>query len=197
MATLPTIVGPQAFPAGADQPDPFLLLIAQSALPLAGSINLPFNRPALPWWPPGILAIATKCAKSLTSQVRGKNSALEIALQKPGIQVSLQSPKQLNLLVQPQGRCRWLAERSVAFGLGLSLAGFTGCSLIALSSLFENGTILVLADGTMAFAQEPEPSGLPTATEIALEATRTPWLANGMTFKVNLRDQTNRTHTKD
>ena len=43
---------------------------------------------------------------------------------------------QLTLLVSLQWPVgRWLAERSVAFGLGLSLAGFSlGCSLIALSS---------------------------------------------------------------
>ena len=65
---------------------------------------------------------------------------------------------------------RWLAERSVAFGLGLSLAGFSlGCSLIALSSLFENGTILVLAALLpMAFAQA---AFLPTATEAVIEET--------------------------
>ena len=65
---------------------------------------------------------------------------------------------------------RWLAERSVAFGLGLSLAGFSlGCSLIALSSLFENGTILVLASLLpMAFAQA---AFLPTATEAVIEET--------------------------
>ena len=65
---------------------------------------------------------------------------------------------------------RWLAERSVAFGLGLSLAGFSvGCSLIALSSLFESGTALVLAALLpMAFAQA---AFLPTATEAVIEET--------------------------
>ena len=78
---------------------------------------------------------------------------------------------QLTLLVSLQWPVgRWLAERSVAFGLGLSLAGFSlGCALIALSSLFENGTILVLAALLpMAFAQA---AFLPTATEAVIEET--------------------------
>ena len=52
----------------------------------------------------------------------------------------------------------------------MSLAGFSlGCSLIALSSLFENGTILVLAALLpMAFAQA---AFLPTATEAVIEET--------------------------
>jgi MFS family permease len=78
---------------------------------------------------------------------------------------------QLTLLVSLQWPVgRWLSERSVAFGLGLSLAGFSlGCSLIALSSLFENGTILVLAALLpMAFAQA---AFLPTATEAVIEET--------------------------
>ena len=58
----------------------------------------------------------------------------------------------------------------MAFGLGLSLAGFSvGCSLIALSSLFESGTALVLAALLpMAFAQA---AFLPTATEAVIEET--------------------------
>ena len=78
---------------------------------------------------------------------------------------------QLTLLVSLQWPVgRWLAERSIAFGLGLSLAGFSlGCSLIALSSLFENGTILVLAALLpMAFAQA---AFLPTATQAVVEET--------------------------
>ena len=78
---------------------------------------------------------------------------------------------QLTLLVSLQWPVgRWLAERSVAFGLGLSLAGFSvGCGLIALSSLFESGTALVLAALLpMAFAQA---AFLPTATEAVIEET--------------------------
>ena len=78
---------------------------------------------------------------------------------------------QLTLLVSLQWPVgRWLAERSVAFGLGLSLAGFSvGCGLIALSSLFANGTALVLAALLpMAFAQA---AFLPTATEAVIEET--------------------------
>ncbi len=78
---------------------------------------------------------------------------------------------QLTLLVSLQWPVgRWLAERNVAFGLGLSLAGFSlGCGLIALSSLFESGTALVLAALLpMAFAQA---AFLPTATEAVIEET--------------------------
>ena len=78
---------------------------------------------------------------------------------------------QLTLLVSLQWPVgRWLADRSVAFGLGLSLAGFSlGCGLIALSSLFETGTALVLlALLPMAFAQA---AFLPTATEAVIEET--------------------------
>ena len=78
---------------------------------------------------------------------------------------------QLTLLVSLQWPVgRWLADRSVAFGLGLSLAGFSlGCGLIALSSLFEAGTALVLlALLPMAFAQA---AFLPTATEAVIEET--------------------------
>ncbi len=78
---------------------------------------------------------------------------------------------QLTLLVSLQWPVgRWLADRSVAFGLGLSLAGFSlGCGLFALSSLFEAGTALVLlALLPMAFAQA---AFLPTATEAVIEET--------------------------
>ena len=78
---------------------------------------------------------------------------------------------QLTLLVSLQWPVgRWLADRSVAFGLGLSLAGFSlGCALIALSSLFETGTaIVLLALLPMAFAQA---AFLPTATEAVIEET--------------------------
>ena len=78
---------------------------------------------------------------------------------------------QLTLLVSLQWPVgRWLAERSVAFGLGLSLGGFSlGCGLIALSSLYESGTALVLAALLpMAFAQA---AFLPTATEAVIEET--------------------------
>ena len=78
---------------------------------------------------------------------------------------------QLTLLVSLQWPVgRWLADRSVAFGLGLSLAGFSvGCGLIAVSSLFESGTALVLAALLpMAFAQA---AFLPTATEAVIEET--------------------------
>ena len=95
-------------------------------------------------------------------------------LQRPGLSESHSSALialQLTLLVSLQWPVgRWLAERSVAFGLGLSLAGFSlGCGLIAISSLFESGTALVLlALLPMAFAQA---AFLPTATEAVIEET--------------------------
>ena len=95
-------------------------------------------------------------------------------LQRPGLSESHSSALialQLTLLVSLQWPVgRWLAERSVAFGLGLSLAGFSlGCGLIAISSLFEAGTALVLlALLPMAFAQA---AFLPTATEAVIEET--------------------------
>ena len=95
-------------------------------------------------------------------------------LARPGLSESHSSALialQLALLVSLQWPVgRWLAERSVAFGLGLSLAGFSlGCGLIALSSLFEGGTALVLlALLPMAFAQA---AFLPTATEAVIEET--------------------------
>ena len=95
-------------------------------------------------------------------------------LARPGLSESHSSALialQLALLVSLQWPVgRWLAERSVAFGLGLSLAGFSlGCGLIALSSLFERGTALVLlALLPMAFAQA---AFLPTATEAVIEET--------------------------
>jgi len=95
-------------------------------------------------------------------------------LQRPGLSESHSSALialQLTLLVSLQWPVgRWLADRSVAFGLGLSLAGFSlGCGLIALSSLFAAGTGLVLlALLPMAFAQA---AFLPTATEAVIEET--------------------------
>ena len=95
-------------------------------------------------------------------------------ISRPGLSESHSSALialQLALLVSLQWPVgRWLADRSVAFGLGLSLAGFSlGCGLIALSSLFETGTALVLlALLPMAFAQA---AFLPTATEAVIEET--------------------------
>ena len=76
---------------------------------------------------------------------------------------------QLSLLVilqWPVGR--WLAERSVGFGLGLSLSSFSlACLLLGVSALTSSGTTLVvLALLPMALAQA---AFLPTATEAVIE----------------------------
>ena len=78
---------------------------------------------------------------------------------------------QLSLLVilqWPVGR--WLADRSVGFGLGLSLSSFSvACLLLGVSALTSAGTTLVvLALLPMALAQA---AFLPTATEAVIEET--------------------------
>ena len=78
---------------------------------------------------------------------------------------------QLTLLVilqWPVGR--WLADRSVGFGLSLSLSSFSvACLLLGVSALTTAGTILVvLALLPMALAQA---AFLPTATEAVIEET--------------------------
>ena len=137
----------------------------------------PRPTPRLPWLLPllPVLLISVVATGILALQ----QSALPLdlvrgGLLRPALSESHSSALialQLTLLVSLQWPVgRWLSERSVAFGLGLSLAGFSlGCSLIALSSLFENGTILVLASLLpMAFAQA---AFLPTATEAVIEET--------------------------
>ncbi len=133
--------------------------------------------PRLPWLLPllPVLVISVVATGILALQ----QSALPLdlvrgGLMRPALSESHSSALialQLTLLVSLQWPVgRWLAERSVAFGLGLSLAGFSvGCGLIALSSLFESGTALVLAALLpMAFAQA---AFLPTATEAVIEET--------------------------
>ena len=96
------------------------------------------------------------------------------SLQRPSLTESHSSALialQLILLVSLQWPVgRWLSNRSVGFGLSISLASFSlGCVLIALSSLFEAGTALVLMSLLpMAFAQA---AFLPTATEAVIEET--------------------------
>lgn len=132
--------------------------------------RLPWLLPLLP-----VLAISVVATGILALQ----QSALPLdlvrgGLLRPALSESHSSALialQLTLLVSLQWPVgRWLSERSVAFGLGLSLAGFSlGCGLIALSSLFESGTALVLAALLpMAFAQA---AFLPTATEAVIEET--------------------------
>ena len=120
--------------------------------PGAGWSTATANATRLPWLLPllPVLLISVVATGILALQ----QSALPLdlvrgGLVRPALSESHSSALialQLTLLVSLQWPVgRWLAERSVAFGLGLSLAGFSlGCSLIALSSLFENGTILVL-----------------------------------------------------
>ena len=108
-----------------------------------------------------------------------QQSALPLDLVRGGIErpalteshISALIALQLTLLVSLQWPVgRWLSDRSVGFGLGLSLAGFSlGCGLIALSTLFQTGPALVLlALLPMAFAQA---AFLPTATEAVIEET--------------------------
>jgi MFS family permease len=96
------------------------------------------------------------------------------SLQRPSLTESHSSALialQLTLLVSLQWPVgRWLSNRSVGFGLSISLASFSvGCLLIGLSSLFEAGTALVLLSLLpMAFGQA---AFLPTATEAVIEET--------------------------
>ena len=95
-------------------------------------------------------------------------------LERPGLSESHSSALiafQLTLLVLLQWPVgRWLSERSVAFGLSLSLVSFAaGSLLIGLSALSSSGTRLVMvALLPMAFAQA---AFLPTATEAVVEET--------------------------
>jgi len=95
-------------------------------------------------------------------------------LSRPGLSESHSSALialQLILLVSLQWPVgRWLSDRSVRFGLGISLISFSvACGLIAVSSLFAAGTAIVLAALLpMAFAQA---AFLPTATEAVIEET--------------------------
>ena len=163
ISLVPLQDGPPYRNLSANSPDP----LGQRPRPMT---RLPWLLPLLP-----VLLISVVATGILALQ----QSALPLdlvrgGLVRPALSESHSSALialQLTLLVSLQWPVgRWLAERSVAFGLGLSLAGFSlGCSLIALSSLFENGTILVLAALLpMAFAQA---AFLPTATEAVIEET--------------------------
>ncbi|MFL0778209.1 MAG: MFS transporter [Prochlorococcus sp.] len=72
----------------------------------------------------------------------------------------------LVLLQWPVGR--WLADRSLQFGLGISLGSFSlGCLLLGCSALWPGGVILIVAAQLpMAFALA---AFLPTATEAVIE----------------------------
>jgi len=122
-----------------------------------------------------VLAVSVVATSLLSLQ----QSALPLdlvrgGLSRPGLSETHSSALialQLILLVSLQWPVgRWLADRSVRFGLGISLIGFSiGSALIALSSLFTAGTAVVLvALLPMAFAQA---AFLPTATEAVIEET--------------------------
>ena len=134
------------------------------------SLNLSWLLPLLP-----VLAISIVATGILSLE----QSALPIdlvrgGLQRPGLSETSSGgliALQLSLLVilqWPVGR--WLAERSVGFGLGLSLSCFSlACLLLGLSSLTAAGTsLVVLALLPMALAQA---AFLPTATEAVIEET--------------------------
>ena len=131
----------------------------------------------LSWLPPllPLLVVSVVATGILALQ----QSALPLdlvkgGLERPGLSESHSSALiafQLTLLVLLQWPVgRWLAERSVAFGLSLSLVFFAaGSLLIGLSALSSSGTGLVMvALLPMAFAQA---AFLPTATEAVVEET--------------------------
>ena len=131
----------------------------------------------LSWLPPllPVLVVSVVATGILALQ----QSALPLdlvkgGLERPGLSESHSSALiafQLTLLVLLQWPVgRWLSERSVAFGLSLSLVSFaSGSLLIGLSALSSSGTGLVMvALLPMAFAQA---AFLPTATEAVVEET--------------------------
>lgn len=133
-------------------------------------LNLNWLIPLLP-----VLAISIVATGILSLE----QSALPIdlvrgGLERPGLSETSSGgliALQLTLLVilqWPVGR--WLADRSVGFGLGLSLSSFSvACLLLGLSALTSTGTTLVvLALLPMALAQA---AFLPTATEAVIEET--------------------------
>ncbi|MGB1021922.1 MAG: MFS transporter, partial [Synechococcus sp.] len=135
-----------------------------------GTLDLTWLPPLLP-----VLVVSVVATGILSLQ----QSALPLdlvkgGLERPGLSESHSSALiafQLTLLVLLQWPVgRWLSERSVGFGLSLSLVSFaTGCSLIGLSALTASGTGLVMvALLPMAFAQA---AFLPTATEAVVEET--------------------------
>lgn len=95
-------------------------------------------------------------------------------LERPGLSESGSAgliALQLTLLVLLQWPVgRWLADRSVGFGLGLSLVCFSlACLLLGLSSITSAGLwLVVIALLPMALAQA---AFLPTATEAVIEET--------------------------
>nr|WP_173358519.1 MFS transporter [Parasynechococcus marenigrum] len=135
-----------------------------------GKLDLTWLPPLLP-----VLVVSVVATGILSLQ----QSALPLdlvkgGLERPGLSESHSSALiafQLTLLVLLQWPVgRWLSERSVGFGLSLSLVSFaTGCTLIGLSALTASGTGLVMvALLPMAFAQA---AFLPTATEAVVEET--------------------------
>jgi MFS family permease len=144
-----------------------------------GATTSPVRRgPTTPTWLMPLLPVLATSVVA-TGILALQQSALPLdlvqgSLQRPSLTESHSSALialQLILLVSLQWPVgRWLSNRSVGFGLSISLASFSlGCVLIALSSLFEAGTALVLVSLLpMAFAQA---AFLPTATEAVIEET--------------------------
>ena len=131
----------------------------------------------LSWLPPLVPVLVVSLVA--TSILSLQQSALPLdlvrgGLERPGLSESHSSALialQLTLLVMLQWPVgRWLSERSVAFGLSLSLIAFAlGSALIGLSALSPIGTGLVMtALLPMAFAQA---AFLPTATQAVVVET--------------------------
>ena len=131
----------------------------------------------LNWLPPLIPVLAVSLVATGILSLFQSALPLDLVLgglERPGLSESHSSALialQLTLLVLLQWPVgRWLSERSVTFGLSLSLLSFgVGCGLIGLSSLSTTGTgLVVTALLPIAFAQA---AFLPTATEAVIEET--------------------------
>ena len=134
------------------------------------SINISWLKPLLPVL--AVSLVATGILSLLQSAlpldlVRGGLARPSLSEAHSSVLIALQLTL-LVLLQWPVGR--WLAERSVAFGLSLSLVSFgIGCALLGVSALSSTGTgIVMTALLPIAFAQA---AFLPTATEAVVEET--------------------------
>lgn len=131
----------------------------------------------LSWLPPLIPVLVVSLVATAILSLQQSALPLDLVrggLERPGLSESHSSALialQLTLLVLLQWPVgRWLSERSVAFGLSLSLIAFAlGSALIGLSALSPTGTGLVMtALLPMAFAQA---AFLPTATQAVVVET--------------------------
>ena len=161
------------------------VLILISVDPLLDKRPLPENvhpdRPTkkidLSWLPPLVPVLVVSVVATGVLSLQQSALPLDLVrggLERQGLSESHSSALiafQLTLLVLLQWPVgRWLSERSVSFGLSLSLVSFAaGCLLIGLSALTSSGTGLVMVGLLpMAFAQA---AFLPTATEAVVEET--------------------------